>query len=410
MGRRIFLWMVLLLPIGLWGQNCPIGRQTIPFNDSTTFNLDVFGVVNNSLANAKQGVCGVKLNFLHQSIGDFEVWLTSPFGQTVQLIGPNSTVNYITLGNSWNVEFVPCKTTANPDPPYQSKWDNNINRFGPGNFSGTYYPYLGCLEDFNKGPVNGTWKLKIKTSPTSTLINGRLQSVDIVFCDRLGQRCCFADAGTLPKPLNISACEADNSLKLSNKVTYPGTKPDSTLYGYLYAVGRNQVLLRYDSIPDLRSLPAGTYQVCGLSYKKTDKNNLPSPNGTLRLDTLRKNLVALNSTICGVLSDSCFQVTIFPRPDTAIVRRSICEGDSLVIGGKTFKTAGRYYVTFDNPAGCDSLLGIDLTVGKIQRVTLNRTLCFGDSLKIGTQVFKTAGKYTATLRTQANCDSIITLN
>jgi gliding motility-associated-like protein len=410
MGRRIFLWIVVLLPIGLWGQNCPIGRQTIPFNDSTTFNLDVFGVVNNSLANAKQGVCGVKLNFLHQSIGDFEVWLTSPFGQTVQLIGPNSTVNYITLGNSWNVEFVPCKTTASPDPPYQSKWDNNINRFAPGNFSGTYYPYIGCLEDFNKGPVNGTWKLKIKTSPTSTLINGRLQSVDIIFCDRLGQRCCFADAGVLPKPLNISACEADNSLKLFNKVTYPGTKPDSTLYGYLYAVGRNQVLLRYDSIPDLRSLPAGTYQVCGLSYKKADKNNLPAPNGTLRLDTLRKNLVALNSTICGVLSDSCFQVTIFPRPDTAIVRRSICEGDSLVIGGKTFKTAGRYYVTFDNPAGCDSLLGIDLTVGKIQRVTLNRTLCFGDSLKIGTQVFKTAGKYTATLRTQANCDSIITLN
>jgi hypothetical protein len=57
--------MVLLLPIGLWGQNCPIGKQTIPFNDSTTFNLDVFGVVNNSLANPKQGVCGVKLNFLH---------------------------------------------------------------------------------------------------------------------------------------------------------------------------------------------------------------------------------------------------------------------------------------------------------------------------------------------------------
>jgi gliding motility-associated-like protein len=402
--------MVVFLPLGLFAQNCPIGRQTLSFNDSTTFDLDVFGVINNNLAAAGQGVCDVKLQFLHNAIGDFEVWLTSPSGQTVQLIGPNSTVNYITLGSTWNVDFTRCSSTPNPDPPYQSQWDNNINRFAPGNFSGTYLPYLGCLENFNTGPVNGIWKLKVKTSPTSTLINGRLLSVNIVFCDRLGQRCCFADPGVLPKPRNISVCVGDNSLNLSTKVTYQGAKPDSTLYGYLYAVGRNQALIRYDSIPDLRNLPAGNYQVCGLSYLKKDKNNLPPADGKLLLDTLRKKLVALNSTVCGQLSDSCFQITILPRPDTAFVRRSICEGDSLLIGGKTFKKSGRYYVTFDNPAGCDSLLGIDLTVGKIQKVTLDRTLCFGDSLSIGSQVFKKAGTFTTTLRTQAGCDSIITLN
>ena len=32
----------------------------------------------------------------------------------------------------------------------------------PGNFTGSYYPFNGCLEDFNTGPVNGNWILSLE--------------------------------------------------------------------------------------------------------------------------------------------------------------------------------------------------------------------------------------------------------
>ncbi len=155
--RPIYLCALFLtFSVLLRAQQCRfVPPVYIPANDSISYTLDVLGALSDDLSTASQGVCEVKLDFVHNAIFDFEVWLTSPSGQTVQLIGPNSTVPGNTFGGSWNIRFVPCLETAQPDAPFQARWDNQINRFTPKNYTGSYYPFAGCLEDFNTGPVNG---------------------------------------------------------------------------------------------------------------------------------------------------------------------------------------------------------------------------------------------------------------
>lgn len=402
----------ILLNGWLWGQNCPIEAPylRIPANDSVEYSFDVFDVINNNLAAVGQGVCGVKMRFSHNSITDFEVWLTSPAGTTVQLIGPNATVSPATLGGTWNVSFVPCLGTAMPQLPYGTRWNNSTNPFGSGGVTGSYFPFQGCLEEFKTGPVNGTWKLKLKTL-TSTQISSRLFELDIQFCDKRGQRCCFADAGVLNNLSNVSACQYDTDLNLVLAPTYSGVKPDSSKFGYTFAIGRDMVLQRYDSIPDLRRLTPGNYQVCGVSYARKDSSLFPSPDNVLRLDTLRNRLLGNAAPFCGEMTVNCVNVTIAPRNDSTVLPlKVLCEGDSVVVNGQSFKTTGRYYVNFNQPGRCDSLVVVPVRVDKVLRVNLDNTICAGDSVSVGNKQYKTTGNYVDTLQSQSGCDSIVALN
>ncbi|MBP6811485.1 MAG: hypothetical protein KA138_08190, partial [Saprospiraceae bacterium] len=401
----------ILLNGWLWGQNCPIEAPLlIPINDSIEYNFEVFDVLNNNLAAVGQGVCGVKMRFRHNSITDFEVWLTSPGGTTVQLIGPNATVSPATLGGTWDVTFVPCLGTAMPQLPYGSRWNNSTNPFGSGGVTGSYFPYLGCLEEFKTGPVNGTWKLKLKTL-TSTQIPSRFLALDIQFCDKRGQRCCFADAGVLNNLNPVSACQYDNDLNLALAPTYSGVKPDSSKFGYTYAIGRDMILQRYDSIPDLRRLTPGNYQVCGVSYARKDSSLFPAPDNVLRLDTLRNRLLGNAAPFCGEMTSNCVNVTIAPRNDSTVLPlKVLCEGDSVVVNGQSFKTTGRFYVNFNQPGRCDSLVVVPVQVQKVLRVNLDSTICAGDSVRIGTSLYKTTGNYVDTLQSRSSCDSIVALN
>ena len=403
--------LTILLNGWLWGQNCPIEAPLrIPANDSVEYSFEVFDVINNNLAAAGQGVCGVKMRFSHNSITDFEVWLTSPAGTTVQLIGPNATVSPATLGGTWNVSFVPCLGTAMPQLPYGSRWNNSTNPFGSEGIRGSYLPYLGCLEEFKTGPVNGTWKLKLKTL-TSTQISSRLFALDIQFCDKRGQRCCFADAGVLNNLNNVSACQYDNDLNLALAPVYSGVKPDSSKFGYTFAIGRNMILQRYDSMPDLRRLTPGNYQVCGVSYTRKDLSLFPAPNNVLRLDTLRNRLLGNAAPFCGEMTSNCVNVTIAPRNDSTVLPlKVICEGDSVVVNGQSFKKTGRYYVNFNQTGRCDSLVVVPIQVQTVLRVNLDSTICAGDSVRIGTSLYKTTGNYVDTLQSRSSCDSIVALN
>lgn len=403
---------IILLTGWLWGQNCPIEAPglVIPANDSTVHNFEVFDVINNNLGAAGQGVCGVQMRFRHNSITDFEVWLTSPAGTTVQLIGPNATVSPATLGGSWNITFVRCLATPMPQSPYASRWNNSTNPFAASGITGTYWPYQGCLEEFNTGAVNGTWKLKIKTL-SNTQISGRLLGLDIQFCDKRGQRCCFADAGVLNNTSNVSACQYDNDLNLNLFPTYPGVKPDSSQFGYTYAIGRDMVLQKFDSIPDLRNFSPGNYQVCGMSYARKDATKFPAANNMLRLDTLRNQLLDGTTAFCGEMTSTCVNVTIAPRTDSVVLPlQVICQGDSVVMAGQSFKNTGRFRMAFNEPGRCDSLVVVPVQVQTVLQVSLESTICSGDSVSVGTNQYKISGSYVDTLQSRNNCDSIVRLN
>ena len=160
----VFLMVVLNDGFAQW---CCIDSSLIIKDKSTaTLKLLITSALNNDLASQSQGVCGVRIKFDHKFIGDLTIDLISPAGQKVRLIGP--------LGNSgissfskWSVTFVPCGLQAIPDPGFKKRWDNQQSWGILGKFySGTYYPQMGCLEDFNTGPVNGIWTLQIAVSYT----------------------------------------------------------------------------------------------------------------------------------------------------------------------------------------------------------------------------------------------------
>ncbi len=407
-GIIAILLLVLLPSYLLWGQECRFqGPKTLRHNDSLVVELGVFGAVRNDLADPRQGVCEVRLSFLHNAILDFEVSLVSPAGQEVRLIGPNGSISSITLGGQWNIGFVPCGTTAQPDPPFQSKWDNQVNFFTSSRYKGTYHPFSGCLEDFDRGPVNGIWKLKLKTFPTSTRVNNRLDHFDIRFCDELGRNCCFAEAGQIVGPTELKGCQGDNALLM--KPQAQGQQTDSLEYGYTWLLGKDQVLLARGQQLDLRALPVGEYEVCGLSYDWLSTPALPVPDGSVRLDSLRAALHRIVPPFCGEVMDTCLKVTVLPPLDTGYAERVICEGDTYEIGGRKFQDPGIYFVPLVSAVGCDSILRLDLRVLLSKRTSLNETICEGDNYRVGSKNYSQAGFYSDTLAAANGCDSIVQL-
>ena len=88
--------------------------------------------------------------------------------------------------------------------------------------------------------------------------------------------------------------------------------------------------------------------------------------------------------------------------------RTICQGNSLVVGSHTYITSGTYVDSLKTALGCDSIVKTILTVNPKYIFQIPRTICQGNSLVVGTHTYNTSGTYIDTLKTFQGCDSIIT--
>lgn len=86
---------------------------------------------------------------------------------------------------------------------------------------------------------------------------------------------------------------------------------------------------------------------------------------------------------------------------------SICNGDSLFVGGAWQVNSGTYYDTLLAASGCDSIIVNTLTVMPTPIVNQSYAICTGDSLLLGGAWQSTNGIYVDTLTSSAGCDSII---
>lgn len=413
MWRTCLLFYLALLGVfPLLAQPCGLtDTLNIAPNSSPSFTYEVFDIFNDDLSAADQGICGVDIRFAHQYVDNLVLTLTSPGGQAVTLIGPDTDQQFeFTFGSIWEIGFVPCLEIPDPDPGSLFGWDNNQT----GNFSnltfysGTYYPYQGCLEDFNMGPANGTWTLSIENTPSDYI--GQITYFRIEFCDARGVDCCFADGGNLFAP-DILTCEGDTSLDINPLLAFDdGQTPDTAIYGYTYLLGRDGIFIDTTDQTDLTSFAPGHYQICGLSYQLEDADSIPVPDGVLTLDSIRSNLTGLEPGFCGAFSDSCIQVSILPLPTTEVLEETICQGDSLVVGDTTLNSSGFYEIELLSYAGCDSLVQLDLTVLSPVNTSLTDTLCPGQSFQVGSSIYNASGIYQDTLTSAAGCDSIVALD
>jgi gliding motility-associated-like protein len=91
------------------------------------------------------------------------------------------------------------------------------------------------------------------------------------------------------------------------------------------------------------------------------------------------------------------------------ISRTICQGQSIIVGTHTYTAAGIYSDTLQSGAGCDSIVRLTLTVNPVKNTNLNRTICQGQSVVVGTHTYTQAGNFTDTLKTSGGCDSIVRL-
>ncbi len=411
MRRFLILWHIIVLPLLAEAQNCGIPDTIlIGTNRTVTYNFDVTDVVNDNLADPAQGICGIEIEFLHQFSEKLELWLRSPSGQEVQLIGPNTTDPLaFTFGARWNINFVPCAAVARPDSGYVARWNNDQPRnfVSGGRYSGSYYPHDGCLEDFNTGPVNGQWTIIVRNNPS--VYQGAILRFRLRLCDERGFLCCFANAGSLASYPDVTACESSDALRLNIPPVYNVLPPENTEYAYTYMISQNNVLLAYDSIPDLRGYAPGTYRVCGLSYRIADRDSLPVPDGSVLLSVLRQQLNDNVLLYCGNVTTNCVDVTITPPGDTTFLSETICRGETFQVGSSVFDTEGQYDVLIPVINGCDEVVRLTLTVVDPVITTLNQTICAGESFQVGNSIYTTSGTYTDRLRGSNSCDSIVNL-
>lgn len=390
---------------------CPL---PIPDNNSRNYILRVDTVQNDDLSSPMQGVCQINLSFQHSFVGDLNVVLSSPSGQTVTLIGPApTTLSGQTDFSTWDVRFVSCDQNAFPDLGFSAVWSNNAAWGFFQTFSGSYYPHSGCLEDFDSGSVSGLWTLSI--SDKSQMDAGILTDFDIEFCDQLGLECipCLADPGRV-NPDSLVFCSGDSAINNPVKpdITFPGGPSDSATYFTTLVISRNDTIIAYTDSLLLSGAQPGVYQLCGFSYALEDSALIPKPLGNPLLTDLRQNLFGTTPAFCGSLSDSCMTVILLSTSaplDTTVV---LCAGDSFPVADTILNQSGVYEFELLASNGCDSTVRLDLTVQEPILNNLDTTICTGQKISIGTQVFDQEGTYEVLLPNASinGCDSTIILS
>jgi hypothetical protein len=89
---------------------------------------------------------------------------------------------------------------------------------------------------------------------------------------------------------------------------------------------------------------------------------------------------------------------------------TICSGDSLIVGPNTYYNSGTYSDVFTGSNGCDSLVTSVLIVNPTAAFSQTISICNGDSVIIGSNVYNTSGTYTDVLAATNGCDSVVTTN
>ena len=414
----ILLTLSLVFPFWAVAQNCGLESNIrLPRNTTTTHTISVGNYLQDNLADGSQGVCAVNIFFLHHWVRDLEIDLISPAGDLVTLVGPDIDSNQGTIGSLFNISFVRCDSATQTQFPFGNQFDNNEDII-PGSYKGSYHPFNGCLEDFNTGSIIGDWTLVIRDF-SDNLINGsEIFDFSIVFCDDSGNPCCFADAGRLVLNTPYVACPGDPILNstlpggIIAEAAYPigNIRPDENTYNYTYLISRSDSIIARQDTVDLTSFSGGDYQVCGLSYLRTDSLSLPVTDGSITLDSLLRDIEGATPSFCADLTNNCIQVVINDNSIPTDLVGTICEGNIFTVGDSTFNQSGTYQIPFLNSNGCDSLVNLQLSVIPPTFDTTFASLCRGDSIELGSTFYSETGFYSETLQSVASCDSFVFLD
>jgi gliding motility-associated-like protein len=89
---------------------------------------------------------------------------------------------------------------------------------------------------------------------------------------------------------------------------------------------------------------------------------------------------------------------------------TLCNGDSVMIENKYYSEAGIYSFLHSNQEGCDSLTNITIEILPTSFSIISDSICAGDTLPVGQEVFTVTGQYQVVLTNQYGCDSTINID
>ncbi|MFN5784422.1 MAG: T9SS type A sorting domain-containing protein [Flavobacteriia bacterium] len=87
---------------------------------------------------------------------------------------------------------------------------------------------------------------------------------------------------------------------------------------------------------------------------------------------------------------------------------TICSGDVYEIGGQEYSVSGNYQLTLTRASGCDSLINLTLNVLSVNSSSQEVAICSGETFQVGTSTYTQTGIYTTVLQSVSGCDSLVT--
>ena len=405
--------VVLLWGVGgggaVYGQPCVCTDCPQALDPVSDFEIcyTVAGLTNPTLGANGQGVCGVSLDFSHDYIENLTITLISPAGQSVRLVGPGSASpgTIATTGASWDIDFVPCNVFPNPYPGTGPRFASNNSNWNVllQRFIGSYHPNAGCLSNFDTGPANGQWCIRVQSNAITSRAR-RVRDFRVTFCDETGPGCCEAAVPvyTGVAPRDTVLCAGDPALAGS----FAFAPAANAIYEQRLVVSRSDIVQSYSTgAVDLRAATPGTYEICGLEYWVDQASSLPS------VGQRRATIPALVSRgqLCAAIEPTCVRWTVVARPPVRVIDTTLCDGDRLEVAGQTFTTPITRRFNLVSAGGCDSVIDLRLRFSSPTRDTLRRDLCSGETLTFFGQRITRAGVYREPLRNRFGCDSTIVL-
>ena len=337
------------------GQCAFEGDLVIADLDTTSIPIFVSGAENNNLA-TNNCLETITIHFKHQFIGDVIMELISPAGQKLTFVGPSTTISPSTsLVTGWDVQFFADNLTAVPDPGYDPVWDNLQTWLGFTTYVGKYYPYMGALEDFNMGPVNGVWTLNIIDQVQFG--DGHLYCFDLSFCNGgITETCELVEHTLISDPIEECQGSEDLILDITPELSQ---EFDAQTYNYSYLLFKSNEFQSILADQDLSNLTPGNYSMCGILHRIED---MPTLNGiVVGWSSEEIESFLAEEELCASFSPDCVDIIVVPSPMVIEEKRAICAGDSIVINGVSYTETGVYDIVYPQEP-CDSISILDLTV------------------------------------------------
>ncbi len=113
------------------------------------------------------------------------------------------------------------------------------------------------------------------------------------------------------------------------------------------------------------------------------------------------------STVNGCDSIWITNLVVHPKSATAL-SFTFCEGESYFVGGADQTTSGTYSDIYQNTNGCDSIVTTELIFNPMYSINQEFTICENDSMLLGGVFQNTNGVFIDSLISINGCDSIIT--